>query len=240
MSTAPRILVVDDDTFLVRTQCDVLRRCGFAPHGVHSGEDALVAIGRDTWAAVVMDVKMGGMTGVDVVKALHRARVVIPVILTTAYAQPETFRDADDHGVERVLVKPFSPETLLRVLEVTLRGDPSVMLVDDDPTFLRTLGDCLAERGLRTLRARTIEAALDLLQRHPTRVVLLDLLLNGTQPVSAAEAIHDASPSVPLVLYSGHEELLTKVAATLPAGWFRAVIDRSTLLARLPELIGST
>jgi DNA-binding NtrC family response regulator len=235
----PRILVVDDDVWLVRTQCDVLRHRGFDPHGVYSGEDALAAVESQEWAAVVMDVKMGGMSGVDVVKALHRARVLVPVILTTAYAQSETFRDADDSGVERVLVKPFSPQTLLRALEMALRGDARVMLVDDDPAFLKTLGDCLAERGWRTLRARTVEAAVELLQRHPTRLVLLDLLLNGARPMSAAGAIRDASPTVPLVLYSGHGELLTQAAATLPAGWFRAVVDRSSLLSRLPELIGS-
>lgn len=234
---APKILVVDDDRAMVRTLCDVMRHRGFAAHGVFSGEEALAAADDEPWSAVVMDVRMGGMSGVDVVQALQRSHVTLPVVLMTAYALPETLRAADNNAVERVLVKPFSPHVLLRTIDVALRGGSRVLLVDDDPAFLRTLGDWLLEQGWRTLRARTAETAVTLLRDHPTRLVLLDLVLNGDKPLAAATAIRAASPTVPLVLYSGHDERLLQAAAAMPHDWFRAVVGKSVLRERLPELI---
>lgn len=236
--TAPaNILVVDDDPHMVRTLCDVLRGHGFSVRGVFSGEEALAAIALAPYAAVVMDVRMSGISGVEAAEAMRRSHGTMPVILTTAYALPDTMHAADSCGVERVLEKPFDPRQLLRALHAALHGGASVLVVDDDPTFLKTLADALAAKGLRTLRARSVSTALDLLHDRLPRIVLLDLVLQGNASGAAVRAIHDAAPAVPLVLYSGHRELLAQTAATLPADWLRAVLGKVDLLDRLQELI---
>lgn len=237
MNEPVRILVVDDDRQMVRTVCDVLRRHGFAPHGVFSGEEALAAVDAEPFAAVVMDVRMTGISGVEAAAALRRSHGGLPVILTTAYALPDTVRAADGCGVERVLVKPFAPKQLLHALHATLHGGASVLVVDDDPEFLKTLADALGEKGRRTLRARSIDEAIALLRDRPARIVLLDLLLEGAQFPATARALHDAAPDVPVVLYSGHHELLALAALELRADWLHAVVGKVDLIDHLEELI---
>jgi CheY-like chemotaxis protein len=112
--------VVDDDPLMVRTLCDVLRRRGYDAQGAASGEEALERAGERAWAAVVMDIRMPGISGVDACKQLRHSRPAVPVILMTAHSEPELLAEAHAAGVSRVLSKPFSIPELLTLLEGSL------------------------------------------------------------------------------------------------------------------------
>jgi two-component system response regulator HydG len=113
----PSILVVDDDRLMVRTLCDLLRRRGYDAHGAHSGEEALAAAARRDWSVVLMDVRMAGMTGVDVLKEMRKSKRAPPVVLMTAYSAADLLAEAAAAGAARVLAKPIAPELLLEVLD---------------------------------------------------------------------------------------------------------------------------
>jgi CheY-like chemotaxis protein len=231
------VLVVDDDRLMVRTLCDLLRRRGFDPHGVHSGEDALARSQARRWDAVVMDVRMGGMTGVEALRLLRQLQPGVPVILMTAYSAPELLTEATRAGVDRVLAKPFPPGVLLDALQLAVSGSSPVLLVDDDAEFLRTLSGVLGARGIRTLQATGLEQALLLLRAHAPQTVLLDLKLDGGDPRSAVVAIRQAVPDVRLILFSGHPELLASTTSRLPGDWFRAALGKPLPPERLFELL---
>jgi len=231
------VLVVDDDRLMVRTLCDLLRRRGYDAHGAHNGEEALAAAALRAWSVVLMDVRMEGMTGVDVLKELRKSRRAPPVVLMTAWSAAELLAEAAAAGATRVLSKPIAPELLLEALAAALAATPVVLLVDDDPAFRRTLGDLLAARGVASEPADGLASALALLRGTAPRVILLDLKLDDGDPCDTVRAIRQAAPAVPLVVYSGHVDALESAVASLPTEWFRAVLRKPFLPERLLEVL---
>ncbi|MBL8842657.1 MAG: response regulator [Planctomycetes bacterium] len=231
------ILVVDDDRLMVRTLCDLLRRRGFEADGAHSGEEALAAARRKRYSALLMDVRMAGMSGVEALKELRRSRGAPPVLLMTAYSATELLTEAEQAGAFRVLAKPIPPQLLLDALAEVLAPAARVLIVDDDPEFRRTLGDLLAERGARSRGVGDLESALAALRSGTPRVILLDLKLDGNDPAEVIRAIRRAAPEVPLVLYSGHLAALDATVGALPDDWFRAVLRKPLAPERLLEVL---
>lgn len=232
-----RILVADDDPGMARTLCDILRRRGWAPTEVHSGEEAVEAAARQHYAAVLMDVRMPGINGVEAFRVIREAQPQTPVILMTAYAAPELLADAEREGVLQILPKPLPWATLSSLLEKIGALDRSVLVVDDDPAFLETLEGVLEGAGRRVRRATTIDEAVQLLTERPPRVVVLDLALDGLEPRDSILAIRRANPAVVLILCSGHTRLMDDTLSTLPPGWIYAGLIKPFPPRRLLDLI---
>jgi DNA-binding NtrC family response regulator len=236
------VLVVDDDRHMVKTLCDVLRRRGWSAEGVHSGEAAVAAATDRHYDAVLMDVRMSGIDGVEAFRGIRAARPSVPVVLMTAYSTRELLAEAERLGVLRIFPKPLPVVELLALLEQAAACAEGVLLVDDDPQFLRTLSDLLTAHGHSPLAARSLGEALTLLaQSAPApSVVVLDLRLEDVEPREAVLAIRRVSPAVALVLCSGFPALIETTLAEFPPGWFHAVLpkpfDPERLLAVLQRI----
>lgn len=235
-----RVLVVDDDRQIVRTLCDVLRRRRWQPEQAYSGEAAVAAAERTRFHAVVMDVRMSGINGVEAFRAIRGAQPDVPVILMTAYSTRGLLEEAERIGVLRILAKPFPLPELLALLEETVSTGNAVLVVDDDPEFLGTLCDLVEARGHRALRAGSLAQALETLERRSPRVIVLDLKLGGVEPQDAILAIREASPGVALVLCSGYPRVMAETMSSCPERWFHAALqkpfDPEALLALLDDL----
>ncbi len=231
------ILVVDDDRNIVKTLCDVLRRRGWAAHGAHSGEEAVDAARRRRYGAVLMDVRMSGIDGVEAFRRIREGQPNVPVVLMTAYSTRELLAEAERLGVLRIFAKPLPLDALLELLAKAAADGERVLLVDDDPNFVRTLSDVLAENGHRPLAASTLSEAMSLLQSSSPGVVVLDLRLDDAQPRDAVLAVHDTSPAVALVLCSGYPALVEETLAKFPQEWFHAVLPKPFDPERLLELL---
>lgn len=218
-----RLLIVDDDANMVQTMCDIVELHGWEASGVTNGRAAVAAVEREPFDAVLMDVRMPDLNGVEAFRAMRRHRPAIRVCLMTAYAPHDLLREAQREGVLQVLPKPFDVAEVMDLLqEVAGR----VLVVDDDPEYLATLGDVLEREGFRVVRAGTVAGAIDGLQGRPPSVVILDLVLEGAEPQAAVAAIRRASPGVPFVLYSGHPAVLDETAAAVPAEWVGACLQK--------------
>jgi len=209
-----QILIVDDDRQMVRTLSDIVRLQGWDPDGAHSGEEAVEAVRRQEYQAVLMDVRMAGINGVDAFKAMKALRPEIKVILMTAYTAADIIADAERAGAIKVLAKPVVLSGLLDMLEQTGKNVKPVLVVADDAAFLSNLRDMLTERGYFTLIAESLDDALVTLERKSPAAVVLDLRLDGIEPDDSAVAIRRVSPGVALILCNGrtckpdHPELL--------------------------------
>lgn len=201
-----RILIVDDEVLMVRTLSDILRMRGWDVHGVNSGEDALAYLrGGADIDVILMDVRMGGMTGVDALRIIREERPALPVVLMTAYSTAELLADAERQGAVRILSKPLAVPGLIQMLETVADPPRRVLVVDDNPAFLATMSDVLKQNGFSVLRAETLRDALVLLADKTPGVVLLDMRLDSIDPATSVLAIRRADPSVVLILYSGSE-----------------------------------
>ncbi len=114
-----RILVVDDELVVRDSLKEWLEEEGFTARMAASGPEALDALARERIHLMLLDIKMPGMDGVEV---LQRAKELFPeltVIMMTAYATVETAVEAMKIGALDYLVKPFEVETLVpKVVQV--------------------------------------------------------------------------------------------------------------------------
>jgi DNA-binding NtrC family response regulator len=231
------ILVVDDDRQMVKTLSAVLQLHGWSTVGAFSGEEAIVAADAQLFTAVLMDVKMPGINGVDAFRAIRKARPHMPVILMTAYAAHDLLEQAEREGAAMIMPKPVSWPTLIGLLDRASARPRSVLLVDDDPEFLSTLGDLVAGHGVSVLRAASLPEALRLLDSDAPAIVVLDLRLDGIQPQDAVLAIKELSPAVILILCTGYPRLLDQTLAAIPHGWVHAGLTKPFAPERLLEVL---
>jgi CheY-like chemotaxis protein len=231
------ILVADDDRGMAKTVCDILRRQGWTPTEVHSGEAAVAAATARRFAAVLMDVRMPGMNGVEASRAIREAQPGTPVILMTAYAAPALLSQAEEDGVLSILPKPIPWATLSGLLAKIGAWDGSVLVVDDDPMFLDTLEAVIAATGRPVRRAASLDEALDEVAEQTPRAVVLDLVMQGVDPRECVRAIRRISPAVLLILCSGHIELMDETLSALPRGSVYARLVKPFPPSRLLDLL---
>ncbi|MFB3814088.1 MAG: response regulator [Terriglobales bacterium] len=84
------ILFVDDNQLLCRLSCDILQREGYHTVGAYSGADALKAFEREPFDIVITDLRMDGMNGLELARAIRGKDPHVPVILVTAYDPVES------------------------------------------------------------------------------------------------------------------------------------------------------
>jgi DNA-binding NtrC family response regulator len=212
-----RVLVVDDDRAMVRSMCDVLRLAGWESEAAFSGEAAIQRVQESSYSAVLMDVRMGGMSGVEALQAIRARRPTLPVILMTAYSPATQLREAEMAGVQRVFQKPVPIPALLELLAACTEARRAVLVVDDDANFLRTISAVLTAHGCVVRTAQTLERALSELEAHPLSMVLLDLKLDDLTPKDVVAAISRASSGAAVIAFSGNPQLLEESFVRAPS-----------------------
>jgi len=121
IASGPRILVVEDDDDLLSMVVEFLHEEGFDVTGradTVSGLVRLMTVGADV---LVLDWKMSGLDGFDLLTTLRRCYPDVPVIFTTAYATPEIGSRALASGAFSFLPKPFRREELMSHVRGAIR-----------------------------------------------------------------------------------------------------------------------
>jgi DNA-binding response OmpR family regulator len=116
----PRVLLIDDDARLFELLSTYLAQNGFEVEGASDGARGLALLAERDVDAVLLDVMMPGLDGIEVCKRI-RARSRVPVIMLTAKGD-ETDRVVGlELGADDYVTKPFSPRELLARLRAVLR-----------------------------------------------------------------------------------------------------------------------
>jgi len=106
-------LVVDDEAVIRDGIKRVLERDDFAVETCSSGRKAIEQLQKKDYGLVITDLKMPGMDGIEVLKAVKALQADIPVIMITGYASIDTAVDAMKNGAADYIAKPFTPDILL-------------------------------------------------------------------------------------------------------------------------------
>jgi DNA-binding response OmpR family regulator len=139
------ILVVDDELSLRRTLTQMLNRMGYRAAGAASGKEALRYIGRHTVDLVVLDLKMPGMDGVEVMETARPMAPNIVFIILTAYGTLESAIAGIRHGAFDYLLKPSPMKEIIKTIEAGLAEREQRLEQGEDPV-------ALLERALHTLK----------------------------------------------------------------------------------------
>ena len=116
MSPAPRVCLIDDDPSARSALEHVLVGEGYEVASYPDGKSGLAAALAEDFDCVLTDLKMPGVSGLELIDALRRELPNLPVVLMTAHGTTETAIEATRRGAFNYLLKPFEMEELFPVL----------------------------------------------------------------------------------------------------------------------------
>ena len=120
MSAAPLISVVDDDDSLRNSLNNLIRSVGFRAQGFSSAEAFLNSSELHDTACLILDVRMPGMSGLDLQRQLVTANSRIPIVFITSHGDDDARARALEAGAVDFLYKPFREEALLKAINSAL------------------------------------------------------------------------------------------------------------------------
>jgi two-component system OmpR family response regulator len=125
-----RVLLVEDDEAIGSAVAEALRKGGYTVDWVGDGQQALTAALVEKYAAVLLDLSLPGMDGLEVLRRLRDGSSKVPILVMTARAAIEERIDGLDAGADDYLVKPFHVgELLARLRALVRRQGPEVQPV---------------------------------------------------------------------------------------------------------------
>lgn len=168
-----RILIVEDDARLAQTLSDILSEAGYLPEIASGGAEAEYRGATEIYAAVVLDLGLPGMAGIDVLRAWRAAGHDMPVLILTARSDWSDKIAGFRAGADDYVVKP------VRLEEVLLRVQSLIRRAAGHATMDLTAGPLRldVQTGLVTLDGRALrltafeQRLLNLLMHHKGRVV---------------------------------------------------------------------
>jgi FixJ family two-component response regulator len=118
MPQGPLVAIVDDDKSIRNATQDLLKSAGFSTAAFEDAESFLGSASRASASCVVADMRMRGMTGLELYRKLVASGHRIPTIIITAH--PEELTQAREAGITCCLTKPFAPDELLECVREAL------------------------------------------------------------------------------------------------------------------------
>jgi putative two-component system response regulator len=125
------ILVVDDDPYVLESISTLLRAFGFTVKTCDNANSAVQEIQRTPVDVVLTDIKMPGLTGVELLGMIHKFDSQIPVILMTAYAELDVAVDAIKKGAFDFITKPYNADYLLHTIEKAVKYSDLIQMERD-------------------------------------------------------------------------------------------------------------
>jgi DNA-binding NtrC family response regulator len=187
-----RILIADDDEVSCQLFAEALEAEGFHVDEVTSGGQALESLSDESHDLLVIDVRMPGMSGLEVTRRVHEKYPALPIIVMTAFGSIETAVEAIQEGAFDFISKPMNLAELKRIVSRALAQRSLQHHVDskcndgnDKPAELgRIIGKSPAMLEVYKTIARVA----------PTKSTVLILGESGTGKELIARAIHEHSP----------------------------------------------
>jgi two-component system response regulator DctR len=165
--TAEYVHIVDDDEAVREALAWLLSSVGLPARAYGSGEEFLAADGATAIGAVLLDVRMDGMSGLEVFSSLRQAGSCVPVIFLTGHGDVPLAVGAIKSGAFDFLEKPFDDGELLRIVERALAADRQSRK-SAEATMLHV-------RQLQSLSAREAQVMELLLSAKSNKVIAAEL-----------------------------------------------------------------
>jgi FixJ family two-component response regulator len=122
MAAAPLISIVDDDDSLRNSLNNLIRSVGFGVQGFSSAEAFLNSHQLHDTACLILDVRMPGISGLDLQRRMVAANSRIPIVFITSHGDDNARARALEAGAVDFLYKPFREEALLSAIDRALKS----------------------------------------------------------------------------------------------------------------------
>ncbi len=173
-----RILVIEDERKVAQALQEGLESESYSVVVAHTGEDGFVLANSERFDLMVLDIMLPGRNGIEVLSAMRKRALRMPVLLLTAKDAVEDRVLGLDAGADDYLVKPFAfPELSARVRALLRRGKPETPVTLEVEDLHMDLIARTVRRGTQELDLTTREyEVLEYLIRHQGQVVSREML----------------------------------------------------------------
>jgi FixJ family two-component response regulator len=180
-----RVLIVDDESFFREAIDEILEEAGFRARSAEDGRSALEAVQAPDLGAVVLDVRLPDIDGIQVLARIREMRPELPVIMLSASTDQEIVLEALRLGAHDYLAKPLHDEELVLAVGRALEGHEVIAgrrrlqaridrLVEGMERLSRLVRMASAEERAAVLREGIVEAAVDVLEIERVSLMLID------------------------------------------------------------------
>ena len=185
MNSPLRVWLVDDDASIRWVLERALKSGGMTPRVFEAAEPALEALRGDAPDVLLTDIRMPGLSGLDLVRRLHETRPQLPIIVMTAHADLDNAVSAYESGAFEYLPKPFDID---QVVELVRRAAESTA----KPASSRTDDTPMPELLGKAPAMQQVFRAIGRLSRSAVSVLITGE--SGTGKELVARALHEHSP----------------------------------------------
>ena len=169
-----RILLAEDECSLARAVVALLEKHNYSADAVHDGEEALDYLAAGNYDALILDVMMPRLDGLEGLRRLLAAGNSIPVLLLTARSEIEDKVTGLDTGANDYLTKPFSTEELMARIRAITRSQPGGQLTSrlslGNITLDQTTFELSSPHGSFRLANKEYQM-MELLLRNPRQLI---------------------------------------------------------------------
>ena len=141
------VLIVEDETIMRESLQDWLKEEGYEVDTAESGEEALQKIGEKEFCVAVLDLRLPGKDGLEVLREATEQNPKFKGVIMTAYPSVETAVEAMKIGAVSYIVKPFGPDALEKAIEEVL-GPVQAEIKPEEPKVGATAVEGVAVEGL--------------------------------------------------------------------------------------------
>jgi two-component system, NtrC family, response regulator HydG len=191
-----RILVVDDEPGLRVTLAANLEVEGFEVVEASDAIRALALFRESPFDLVITDVRMPGMSGVELFRELRKIRPDVIVVLMTGFARENLVEEALSNGAYTLIVKPFAVDHVIALVSRAMERQ-LVLVVDDAAGNAASLVQALRSVGLEAEAEHDGAIALQrVASGRKVDVCVLELVLGGKAAIDTFESIRTADRGV--------------------------------------------
>ncbi len=183
----PRILVVDDEPNICRLLQELLSRQNYLIDTCANGQEALAKANAAAYDMVISDLKMPGISGIELIRSIKTISPNTAAVLVTGYATVETAVEALRHGADDYVTKPFNIEELRKVVSRGIEARQLRRRNQDLVEMLKSANEELRrhKNELKHEVARTSESLLATNRRLEHRVQQLSTIMKVTKAVTS-------------------------------------------------------
>jgi CheY-like chemotaxis protein len=222
------VLVVEDDYATARLLSNYLNKWGYEPTLVNSAEQALKAIDKEVFLAVLMDIVLPDVNGFELLQRIreHKNSKNTPIIICSVEAEQQK---AFLMGAVEYFVKPIKYKFLVEVLtSYRLKKDSNILIVDDDVPTLNLIKEAVEQAGYNAVAESHSNKVINMIENMNLDLAIIDLDMpevNGFDLIKLIKSRPNFS-RLPVIIYTGKENYQADLKKI--DGLFEELLEKSS------------